>query len=381
VRQAVTAESLVERRAENAPLFEELHSRIAAAVKSIESTGTAMWDGEQVDGPALIIAIHQTWREAQNKTLRCRAIDWARGVKSGLRPPSELDELDAAYAQFAASVGPTVDAIIVADASRALPDIVPTLYARYLDALATVAPSVAAAGWHDSAERGLQALREKSPAFAKQADNYQRATSDLLRWRRRAAQAAARARSANASTLEQLLAKAATGAHPDVTIMKRPAPALVRDVAAATVAQPALATRLMAAGDGTALSSYAQRTTARVSDCVIPASAIAQLKEDLLVTADSPPLTLAAATAIASAEQGTLSAAGGHITGVELQSLIVPLMTLDVDKASAFPLGPLPSDNAPFPASEPIAQVQYVFAVQPSWLQHVYIFTELPPRP
>ncbi len=372
-------------RAAETPDFAGVLKQMQAAVESVRTTGSASWNGESVTGPQLVSLWVAAWKDQQTKTLHCRASDWARGIKQGVRPPSELDQLEAAYLDFENQAIALVGTLISADAGRVIPDGVSQLYVQYLAAIARATPHIEHPKWLPTVEAELKKLSEKSPTFAQQVANYRQATGEMLRWRERAAAAAAKSRISASEKLEHVWGRASNDqamvarkppARSTLTFLSSGGPSLLRDVAQVAVDQPATVENLAPCGDRTACSRYRNRLFARVAHSALPAGEVAQLKADLLVSDDNPPLTLEAAIAILSAQDGFLQSAGGKITDVELQSLIVHHLKLTNDRAH-IALGPLSGDAA-IDDRLPIDQVMYVFDIRPTWLQHKYVFVELP---
>ena len=316
----------------------------------------------------------------------CRAIDWARDIKQGIRPPSELDLLEQAYADFESKLIAAMGQLIAADAARVIPDGVEQVYMNYLDVLAEVAPQITSETWLPTVEGELNKLRDKSPQLARQVESYAQATNEVLRWRRRAADAAERSRReshpelaavwAKGDDLKAMVAREKGRSKPALTYLSSGAPALVRDLSTATLAQAARIDHISPSEAGGGISRYRQRLAARMPAYQLPAKEVDRLRTDLLVDAQSPPLTLAAAMALRSAESGYLQSAGGEVTGLELQSLITHFLRLE-DKSPHVPLGPFALD-APFGEQSPLVQVMYVYDLKPAWLRHEYFFASVP---
>ena len=105
------------------------------------------------------------------------------------------------------------------------------------------------------------------------------------------------------------------------------------------------------------------------------AAVIAALRTDLLVTDQTPPLSLAAAVAIDSAERGDAVTLGGTVSGLHLEGLITrfaglpdtlwALETLTMSRAN------MKLDSGLLP------NVVVRFELQPRWAQHEYFFSDL----
>ena len=105
------------------------------------------------------------------------------------------------------------------------------------------------------------------------------------------------------------------------------------------------------------------------------APAIAALRSDLMVTDQTPPLSLAAAVAIDSAERGDAVALGGNVSGMHLEGLITRFAGLP---DSAWPLETLTMSRVILKTdSSLLPNVVVRFELQPRWAQHEYFFTNL----
>ncbi len=98
---------------------------------------------------------------------------------------------------------------------------------------------------------------------------------------------------------------------------------------------------------------------------------VAALESDLLVSEAAPPLTLEAAVALAKARRGDLEAAGGRITGLALESLVVRFATLSSGGRSLIPLGPLPQESG---WGDSLRQAMMQFEIEPEWVRHECFF-------
>ena len=90
--------------------------------------------------------------------------------------------------QFYENVAKALATLIEADAQRATPADVPSLYQQYLQVLAPLIASTADDKLQQAVQPALEKLAGKSAAFAEEVKSYQTATHELLRWRERLAQ-------------------------------------------------------------------------------------------------------------------------------------------------------------------------------------------------
>jgi hypothetical protein len=385
IRKDAAKHILDELRTSQSPALDDTLAQVQAAAASIGAAGKAEFAGESLEGPDLVAAWGLAWRKLHAATLRARAIDWARGQGRGVAPPSELDQLESAWASFDKGMAPAIAGVIAADAARVTPDAARALYARYVAVLGSLAPQVAdQQALLAAVQPALQQLADKSPDLASQVQAYERATGELLRWRARAAAAHARRMVKEAKPVAEVLAAAAgdaevqgrlkrANARLELTWIGTPTPATMRDLARLLPAQPVTLAELAPLEDGAAANRWRDRQFARIADAKLPATAIANLKADLLVTQNAPALSLPAAIAIASAEQGYLAAAGGKITGAQADGLLVHLITLG-DAPAHLPIGTMPEETP----ADAINRLVLTVQVKPGWLQHEHVFVELP---
>ena len=393
VQQARTEQALAQARRQEVPDFDGLLGRLRQATAAVRSGGKASVGGKPLAGPQVIEEFGRQWQAAQLAAIRCRALDWARG-DSGRQ---ELGELAAAQARFSRDMVSALVAVIEADTARASADEVRPLYEAYLAALAPQVALGADDTLAEAARPALEKLAVKSPALAAEVAAYRAATSVLLGWRRRVAEARAAAQMGQYSPLEKEFRDAVAGDRPSPglvstnsantkqAMLRSPAPVVMqsavpklmgRRVCLVDVVGLPVSTKTASnftSSKKMAASRYRERTYALIALPLSYEAGVAVLERDLMVTASSPPLTLEAAVAVASARRGDLAAAGGEITGVYLESVINRFATLTPAGGVLLPLGPLEAE----PTRGMIAQVLMRFDVKPAWAQNAYFFVEL----
>ncbi len=104
----------------------------------------------------------------------------------------------------------------------------------------------------------------------------------------------------------------------------------------------------------------------------------ARLRQDLLVTAQQPTLSLESAAAIDAAQHGNFVAAGGAVKGFYLEGLIPRFAALRPEAQQMVTLGPLPAEVTP---NAFINHVLVRLDVAPAWVQHKYFFLPLAAAP
>jgi len=399
-KRSATAKELLERsRAEQEPNYPAQLAEVQQAIANLGTTGQTSWQGEALTGPQLVGKLDQRWRELHVAALRCRGLDWALrsrteafGHQAGAPDLVSVsgDERQAAATAFNQAMVQALAELISIEARRVSASDAPPLYLAYLQALAPPARQLGIAAQMSAVEAALQQLAAKSPGLATEVASYEAATRELLRWRTRAASAMAAARTAEYHTLEQRLVQAATthppymGLFPEQDPQAHP-PTLM---AAAfkvlpTASQNLLGTKgtasevlRVAPTSKSAIGQYRQGTYANVPAGLDLAAEVEQLRFDLLLADDAPPLTLAATIAADSAARGDLAAVGGEVVGVHLEGFITRFASLPTVAAVLLPAGVLPTEGT---NNSLLPQMLMRFDLKPTWARHDQFYVELSP--
>jgi hypothetical protein len=398
VRWKLAVDLLASQRDANAPQMQALLQEIDAASKAVAQSGAAEVEGQMLAGPALATHFGEKWKALQTSAVRCRAANWALsqvrpqgGYNAGSAPAGangQGDPLELQYVQFRRQMGAALAGIIQADAGRADAAEIESLYQAYLSALAPLAPNMADSGFIALAQQALGQLAAGSPEFAEQVSAYHDATDEMLRWRRRAAEAAAKTKSSEFPPAARQFLQATQAKAPFTGLFYEQNPDFPRAqlfTSAPTViawAEDKLlekpvwvpATIAVAAGK-TGVSRYEDRTYCTVALPPAPAASIAALERDLMVGDSTPPLSLAAAAACESARRGDFASAGGTIRAYHLESVLARFGNLPQSAWVLSRLGELPPEPNP---TELASHVLARFDVTPVWSRHEYFFAELP---
>jgi len=400
--KAIYDQMLTQRRAEAEKLLGDARKAalpdMAALVRqtqdaatTIAASGRASLDGQALTGPAALTLLVKKWQEVYLAALRARALAWAlQHVTS--RGVADLAPLEDSFNQAARGMPAALAGLIDADAKRTPPAEVAALYAAYVAALVPLADLSANGALVTAAEPALARLADRSPEFAAQLASYRRATSDLLRWRRRVAkQAADRASKPNYLPLEVRFLEAARAsnefpgivssglgttknAHIQVS-MPRAMPGLTKMVGTE-----------VAISDG--LASAAAKAQGRYQDRIYPVYAppvaalapyVPLLEFDLLVSPAAPPMTMEAALAIHRMKRGDVVAAGGKVTRLKLMGFIpyfsAPAKEVALPNLGPLRLGALPNEPVP---PDPAEQLLAECEIKPAWVQHELMFVPVP---
>lgn len=372
--QVQAVELINQLRTAQTPPFARFLENVDASVASVGESGEATWGGQQRQGPELIAAWMVGWRQAHVMSLRAQALTQSLPEETNLDPP---DTLATDYADFHARMISACAALVAADAARVDAADVPNLYARYLAAFAAAIPRMSDDSLRSAIGPELAKLRNKSPEFAQTVDSYERATSQSLRWRQRKAEAWRRRYEATSPALEKLLAQAADqnamvargGKDSKIDRLIVAAPVLVQDVGLIAADKSAMATALSPDEKTSVckgrLNVYFFGESAKIE---VPPAEIDDLKADLLISPAAPPLTLDAAIAVATAEQGYFAAIGGSVSSVEVDSRLGRIINLEDD--AILPVGSLLGERS----DEPLKDLTWRIALTPTWAQHAHFF-------
>ncbi|MCL4201558.1 MAG: hypothetical protein KJ000_03635 [Pirellulaceae bacterium] len=374
------------------PDTQTLLATVSAAANALQSTPTADVDGQPLTGPQCLESFVRKWQGIHLNALRCRAIDWARRLTVPQLPylpvPPTPNRVDAdQYAAFSAQMVSSLTSIVAADAQRATDSEASQLYPQYLTVLGTVLPRMADDKLETAVGASLEQLAAKSPELANQVTAYRAATGELLRWRERVAEEEAAARNGQFPPSTPVLEQA-FGSRDGYRGLVVPQQVGFEEARlfghcpeALIGARDQIVGRTLQVGDIAALSGvpmgvakYAQRHYATLPAPVLT-EAIDSLQQDLLVSDQTPPLSLAATVAIASARQGDYLAAGGTVQAVYIEGLVPRFAVLPPAALPMTRLGALESiknEGAILP--HVLVRLQLV----PSWIRHRYFFAEIP---
>jgi hypothetical protein len=254
---------------------------------------------------------------------------------------------------------------------------------RYLDYLPVVAlldPLSERNTLSNSAKVPLEQLAAKSDALAADVQSYYLVTEDLLRWRKRVAQAYAAKERQRFALVRDRIRTASQGAAILKYELLAPAWQVLQIAAQKLVGQAVVAEQLIG------LPTDSKFTVSRYRDHSLVQLAIGnhldeeleQLRGELFLDGGARPLTLSAATAVATAERGDLIAAGGYIQKIALEGTVTRFGQL---RPTAWPLAfGIAMSDAPT-SSRPLRQILYRCIVAPTWLQHEYFFVTIDGSP
>jgi hypothetical protein len=126
--------------------------------------------------------------------------------------------------------------------------------------------------------------------------------------------------------------------------------------------------------DRPAVSQFDKSLFARVLRDYDITSVIAELKSALLITDDTPGLTLRTAAAIYSAENEAFEIVGGEVEDFSLVGRITYFCNTTEDDVGLFGLGSSPGAST---GGNYYRQVLIECLLKPKWMKHRYFFVEL----
>ncbi len=369
-------------------LRQEAAPRLSTMIAELESLMGGVKPSALPPGPEGLKLLLSRCSTLQLKTLRCRAIDWARGEKKGMRPPSELDEILKQWDKTHRLIRPATIEWIRADAENTEADEVRAKYMRYLEVLSELVVLSSDKSIIDSLETSLEQILDRSPDFAEEVSAYRRATAELLRWERRTALAQARSHTENYAPMKKVWLEAAQAKRGSPGLVPRRARRVAQAELRGSMPQilSAMATDLLKkqvqlhslvglpTSKPMVASKYDQRVYGTFSLPEQVADAVNLLRVKLLVDEQSPPLTLETAVALDRGRRGDFELAGCTIERLKLEPLIYRFAELKESAQRIVPIGPLPSESL---GNEPVRQVLLRLSVRPDWLQNEYFFVDL----
>lgn len=387
-------EKLEQRRTETAPDLQALTAEVKAAASALQTSATVDIEGQPQTGPQAMTTFLARWQQAHAAALLSRGMGWAARVHvkslNQVNPPPPDTAFETAYTQFCQEMTSALVSLIRADAARAAASEVPTLYSQYVAAIAPVLSRVAGEDLQNQASEALGQLAAKAPDFASDVRAYQAATDEFLRWKERASQTISSAYQSQTSAFPEAVVRAAVseGDFAGLFDWRTPDPVKAQLMGAAPPIVDRLADRVM--NQPTTLDGVAGMANKQIgiglldrrSYATVPLPSlqpqITELKTDLLITEQLPALSLNAAAAVASAENGDYTAVGGQIKGVYLEGLVSRFASLPASAWPLIKLGPLPAEERP---STLLNHTLTRCTLQPTWVAHRYFFAEIAAAP
>ncbi len=410
VRGMINAQAAKQRLAEKQQhCLEKIAAAQMAALKWLESAAQAadsirqsgFWtiDGQKLDGPQTIIYFGDRWGEAHVQAMRVSGFLMAAAADGSRNSSSTWDDQ-----RRAKVLQPAIDLErqLLDQASRAIEEILlaelrlddsQAMRARYPDYLAALAPLLQRTSGKAFRQSISGALAQMAVTAAMQADvrNYQLATEDLLRWRKRVTDRRVQRAADGLQTLPELTRSAFRDRDGYVGLYPHPEPrqydstdARLR-ASAAEILAPALErvidqsviTENVLRVSPTSRSMLAPLQSRTYVSMPVPTgleSIVADFQRDLLVDDTHPPLTIPAAIALQAAVRGDFRLVAGKIRNVHLDSLISRMCTLPPIASIFAPRGEIPVYGG---TGGFLDQAVLRYDLQPSWVQHEHFIATL----
>lgn len=412
-RWAVAKEQLTQRRDRQRPNVPQFTAAIGATAQALAKSDRVMIDGAALSGPEAFTYYVSAWQKLHAAAVRCQGLTWALSIAGPATPGAGIGAvaapmpvvnaggesgktndpaLDDYRARSTTQISQALAGLVAAEAMRVAPADVPALYLAWLDVAAGHTGRVQGDALSRALEPVLLQLAGRSPEFLAQVTAYDESTRELLRWKRRTAEAAVAPVLAQTPALDVAFRKAFTaepnyaGLYPAMQPEMQP-PTFF---AAAPIVLPYGAERLLKqnvvlhAGQGLAGGkSNVTRLGQRVFATLKPppeslAAAVTSLEGELFVTAERPPLSLAAAAALRSLQLGDFASAGGEVTGVHLEGCLTRISGLPDAAWPLVALGELPTSHTGERGAPPgLDRVIARLEVEPKWLRHEYVIVPL----
>lgn len=376
-----------------APNLAQIQTELAQHAAAVGGTGQTNWKGATVTGSEFLSTWQQSWPKLQAATKRSLLAQWA--IEQIAAGESKYVGQLAAQQQFAQALPAAMAAIIQADAQRAAPADAARLYPQYFGACAMLCAVGPRQELETAFAPALTALAAKA-GLEGEVNAYRAATEPLLAWKRFFARAQAKSLAAGSISTHDWCTKSLGTPFQPNTIMPDPNTDISRAkvgssanlVLAAAIPSgppPALVVNDVATADYAILytternvsnrcvARYQQRVFAVVGAPPKEAlkAAADQLEQQLLVSPENPPLTLEAATALATARLGMFEKAGGPLDQATIEPLLTRFITMTDEAGTMLPLGSLPEAFDPNQTNE---QGKFLSIrcdlLQPTWFQH-----------
>lgn len=373
-----------------APNDKALLAELQSAADGLRTNAMVELGGQQRTGPQAVSYFLDEWRKNQMLALRHRGIMWAQRVKIGRtgasQAPPEDESFELAYQEFCGKMSTGLVSLIEAEAARAAAAEAPTLYRQHLDTLAPALSRIDDPTLADRATAALDQLAAKDANLAAEVQAYHQATDEFLRWRERAYGAVAAAYEKASPAFEALVVEQGKSGEgfSGMFEFKDPvarearligsAPEILNVLTKRVLEQPTWIRNLSGLPNKKfCLARLHDRTFATAAWPDVT-TAIGDMKLQLSVTEQLPPLTLAATAAVQSADIGDFAAVGGTIKGLYLDGLVSRFAALPDNYSLLLPLGPMPRE---LPAAQLLNHLMIRSDLQPMWVHHRYFFVDL----
>lgn len=362
--------------------------QLVTDINAAGDSGEVDVEGVSLAGPDAVAHFVQRWQMAQVEMLRSIALSrinaagvvagsFDKGMGKGSQPALSADEAHAFREAMLQAIGKFV-AKDVASTSEAE---AMQKFTRYNEVLSQMALLTDNQDWLPKMSATIAPLATKGN-FAADLQAYREATSDVLRWRQRAAEAATKAQAAKTAAdiaREKLTSKDKmiglyTSDNQELPFIQKPIPMHVPDIQEALLKADIRLGASISLGGNTPMwmtrvdENFYGRLTGGVQDKVQHDA----LAADLMAGMDRPPLTLESSAALASSSAGHFDTVGGQVENFVIEGATPRFSTMPLAAADLVPYGSAPPDVEHI---HPASVITLRLDVKPTWFQHRYYFS------
>ena len=357
---------------------DKLSENFQSCIQKIAKNGSATLAGKNIRGPELLNVFVKEHLKANIKLLRCSAI------AASLNDRNLAERTSKAMAGLKTQLIEKSTRLIEVDANRASIDDVPDLYLGYLQSLMSIADSVDSHEIVFACEKPLMCMVAMSPGFAEEVHTYKDATTDLLYWRAKLANAQRENLLEHYPKVNKLLTNqlSTTGSSRRVSLnmvefSKDKVPTVLETPL--NEMQPAADDRLPGnhvlletiVFNGTSMSPGLQhRNWVTVAQDVDLSEQIEGLKADLFASSENSPLSIEAAFSLATAVLNSYQEIGGKIKETELESAVNRFAKMPLNAGALVPIG---QEFCRVELNQLITKLK----VEADWIKHQHFFIAL----
>lgn len=343
------------------------------ASSTLRTSPKAGYFSASLSGPEIVKQALQRCSELQQSVIRYETLHWYdRNARDSI--------IEQQYEAYRGQLVSLLADVIAADAERAGSEDLRPLYLAYLNVLSPVVARAFDETIEETLTHALDPLLAKSPELRAEVTGYEQATDGVLAWRRRTAEAYAKARRKEFPSMGEVYTTASRGIAPLRGLFSNqrmgslydPADQLMEAVAPLLLGKKVSLTGVDAsrAGEQPTTSRLQGGSFARLQVARLPPAAVDQLKADLFVREGHGPMTLRAASAIWAVENGCVEEIGAEITALQFSALAPTALRVTGTDAHLVHLSQIATQEF----IEPEKQVVTQFDVYPVWYRFKYQF-------
>lgn len=367
------------------PDLNGLINQLNSAVESLSGSGKVESAGTSLSGPEWLEGFKTVWEKELVKINRVRGIEashWRTNPQSDV----SIKALGANQEDFFNNVNEGIAKLIEADTSATPEEQIPEIYDAYLQVLTKFLNHHGDAELPQSILAALNNMADKSSTLSEDVPNYQIVTDDLMRWRKRKADAIV-------SSLQNeytLLAEAAKGksgigkgrlhSRDDDDLDQK---TTIKDQIA-SIQQELLDKKVIAVnctyspGHNRLLTPITLGIGAEISSISASPAMVNSFEDDLLVNENRGfyPLSLQAALAIYRTDRNDFYQVGGTITHFELQGRVTQLAESTSDDLPRENFSSM-QETATLDASQLMAGRAFICRIEPKFIRNEYFLVFL----